>query len=546
MCKKDGSKIFGLFSCSIIHLSTGPMLFSVFRDLTERKRTLDIFRIQKDISVALTGATELKEVGDIVLNAVTKLESIDSGSFHLRNTETGELFLIAHIGLSKPFIGPISYHAPDTEVARDVAKGELTSKTYLGINLSKDDARFKEGIKLSFLIPVKYEDKVVAVLFLRSHSHYKVPDTIRDSIEAIAGLLGNCISRIRNESAVREINARLKSVLESPQDISIYSLDSNYCYTSFNERHKKQMMADNDFEIKIGTSFIEAVRNLVFKNEIKQDFDRALKGETIIKKNEISGKIFNITVNPIIGEDRKVIGISCFVQDITYQELSEKALSESEAKYSTIFETAAEGILIADIATKKINYANPMMCSMLEYTLDELIGKNVGNIHPKESLPHVIALFEALARGELEVAASIPCLRKDGTVFWADIRGSILNIKGVYHNVGFFTDITERKQAIDILHIQKDMSIALAGAVELKEVGDIVLNAVTKLENIDSGSFHLRNTETGELFLIAHIGLSKPFIGPISYYAPDTEVVRIVAKGELASKSYLWNKSSKK
>ena len=26
MCKKDGSKIYGLFSCSVIHLSTGPKL----------------------------------------------------------------------------------------------------------------------------------------------------------------------------------------------------------------------------------------------------------------------------------------------------------------------------------------------------------------------------------------------------------------------------------------------------------------------------------------------------------------------------------------
>ena len=274
------------------------------------------------------------------------------------------------MGLSKQFIGPISYYASDTEVARDVAKGKLASKSYLGIDLSKNDARIKEGIKLSFLIPVKHEDKVVAALFLRSHSHYEVPEIIRDSIEAIAGLLGNCISRILNESSIREINARFKSVLESPQDISIYSLDSNYCYTSFNERHKKQMMNENNVEIKIGTSFIEAVRNPVFKNKIKQDFDRALKGETTIKKNEISGKIYSITINPIIEGNREVIGISCFVQDITYQELSEKALSESEAKYSTIFETASEGILIADIASKKFNYANSMICSMLGYTID--------------------------------------------------------------------------------------------------------------------------------------------------------------------------------
>jgi PAS domain S-box-containing protein len=115
--------------------------------------------------------------------------------------------------------------------------------------------------------------------------------------------------------------------------------------------------------------------------------------------------------------------------------------------YRTIFEKAAEGILIAELESHCFRYANPAICKMLGYTEDELLRKRAQDIHPKEELDIVLAEFNNLAQGTKTSVNEIPCLRKDGTVIYADISGSQINIDNIACNLGFFTDSTDHKKA---------------------------------------------------------------------------------------------------
>jgi PAS domain S-box-containing protein len=135
------------------------------------------------------------------------------------------------------------------------------------------------------------------------------------------------------------------------------------------------------------------------------------------------------------------------VEDITEQRRAEEALRESEERYKALFVGAAEGILVADVETKQFMYANPAACRMLGYTEEELTTMGVHDIHPKVDMEHVIAEFEAQARGEKTLAPNIPCLRKDATIVYADVNTARVVIGGRRCNVGFFADITERKKA---------------------------------------------------------------------------------------------------
>ncbi len=140
---------------------------------------------------------------------------------------------------------------------------------------------------------------------------------------------------------------------------------------------------------------------------------------------------------------------------------AEDAFRKSEEKYKILFEGSAEGILIADIETKKFSYANPAICKMLGFTNKELEGMSVADIHPKDSLEHVISEFEAQARGEKTLAHDIPCLRKDGTIIYTNISTSMALIDDRNCNIGFFTDITENKEAELKLVREKELLSAL-------------------------------------------------------------------------------------
>ncbi len=148
-------------------------------------------------------------------------------------------------------------------------------------------------------------------------------------------------------------------------------------------------------------------------------------------------------------------GFEGFARDIDEQRQAEQALRESEEKYRTLFEGAAEGILVADVETRKFNYANPAICEMLGYTEEELARLSVSDVHPPESLEHVMSEFEAQARGEKALAPNIPCLRKDGTVIYADINTVNVLIGGRQCNVGFFADITELAEVRQQLEIER-------------------------------------------------------------------------------------------
>ncbi|MBW8042372.1 MAG: PAS domain S-box protein [Planctomycetes bacterium] len=148
-------------------------------------------------------------------------------------------------------------------------------------------------------------------------------------------------------------------------------------------------------------------------------------------------------------DEGKLVGVDGVVFDITERKLAEEALRESEERYKTMFQGAAEGIIVADAETKEFKYVNPVICNMLGYTQEELTRLSVHDIITKEELPHSISEFEATARGEKTFTSNISCLRKDGTIMYADINTALVLIDGRKCNVGFFTDITERKKTED-------------------------------------------------------------------------------------------------
>ena len=122
-------------------------------------------------------------------------------------------------------------------------------------------------------------------------------------------------------------------------------------------------------------------------------------------------------------------------------------LFQKEERYEVIFNKTLEGILVAEIKSRKFYYANPAICKMLGYTREELLQMRVFDIHPEEELDHVIQEFKAQARNQKVLAANIPCLRKDGTVFYCDIKTASAKIQGITYNIGLFIDITHHKLA---------------------------------------------------------------------------------------------------
>ncbi len=146
---------------------------------------------------------------------------------------------------------------------------------------------------------------------------------------------------------------------------------------------------------------------------------------------------------------------------------AQEELQESEQKYRLLFEASAEGILMVKPDTMQVVYANPAVCEMFGLDSHGLCKLMVTDLHPEESYEFIKKEFLSLMEGKKFYTASIPCRRKDGSLFFADIKASNVNFKGEPHAVGFFTDVTRRnKQEENLQRAAKLESLGvLAGGI---------------------------------------------------------------------------------
>ncbi|MCX5815583.1 MAG: PAS domain S-box protein [Proteobacteria bacterium] len=151
-----------------------------------------------------------------------------------------------------------------------------------------------------------------------------------------------------------------------------------------------------------------------------------------------------------------------YLRDITDRKKAEEALCESEEKFRTIFDRAGDGILLADPITKKFLQGNAAICSMLGYTKEEIKNLTVYDIHPPEDISHILDEFEKQLKGEKVLAEDLPVLRKDGSIFYADIDSTPTTIGGMRYLMGIFRDITDRKQAEEMLLNERKKFLTLS------------------------------------------------------------------------------------
>ena len=149
---------------------------------------------------------------------------------------------------------------------------------------------------------------------------------------------------------------------------------------------------------------------------------------------------------PVPGPRGVVERIVGSARDITDLKQVEQALRETEGRYRSLFESAPDGILVADSKGTYVD-ANPSALAMLGYSRDELIGmKSEEILVPREHARVDLALTE-INRG-VEHRHEWQFRRKNGSEFHADVMASVMADGRI---LALVRDVTERKLALEEL-----------------------------------------------------------------------------------------------
>ena len=184
---------------------------------------------------------------------------------------------------------------------------------------------------------------------------------------------------------------------------------------------------------------------------VEQTFFEAVRSSGVQEPLEIrlrhadrSWRHVEITNNKLL-DDPSAGRVVSNVRDVTERKQTKEKLSESEERFRKLTEATFEAIVIHDKG--KILEANHRLCTMFGYEAEEIIGMNVLDLAAPESRD----LVRKNVLSGYDKPYEAVGLRKDGTLFYGEVRVNATTYRGRSVRVAAVRDVTERKRADEAL-----------------------------------------------------------------------------------------------
>ena len=234
--------------------------------------------------------------------------------------------------------------------------------------------KYKEDIEF-------WESQYRKVLQAGESSHFQTSVSMHGKIKAVDvelfptgtdGQAGGIVCYARNiteeENAKAEIeqkllktNRRLQNMLEFTQDM-IFSLDLDFRYTGFNQKHHQTMRELFEGQVHNGASIFDCVPSYAksLAPHIEQVFEkRNFYHEEFSYGKGITRCYFDTSLHPIFNESGALEGVSVFVRDTTIRRKAEQQAQKGIRLFSSINKNINEAIFRSapDGRIKYINQA---------------------------------------------------------------------------------------------------------------------------------------------------------------------------------------------
>jgi PAS domain S-box-containing protein len=335
-------------------------------------------------------------------------------------------------------------------------------------------------------------------------------------------------SRKENEKQLFTRYSLLQAIVEGA-DSAIFSVDTRYCYTSFNRKHAKDVREIYGTEIITGGNLSGVFHIEKDNRKIRHLIGQALAGDAVTDgdyfgDNARSRRYFGISGYPLRDETGTITGAAMILRDMTGQKKTEKELRERGDQFYLLAENSPDLVYCLSVPEGTFEYINPASVRLTGYSPEEFYN-NAGLM---QDLVHPLwrSSFreqqELMIRGKNPPENEFQIVHRDGDVRWVHQRNTPIRDKAG-HIIGIealVTDITEAKNTEDAL---RESEIRFRSIFESAGIGILLVNEQTHciadanskfLDLIGAsrqeilGSMHHRFTGPGETGkgLVSNIG----------------------------------------
>jgi len=268
--------------------------------------------------------------------------------------------------------------------------------------------------------------------------------------KCFVGIVRDVTERKKRQSTWPEKLPELQAILNSfPDMVWVKDLQLRYTYANIHyaaaiNRNIDDVLGGTDFDL-----FPEEMAAATRKHDAKviktmemQSFEEKtidFRGETTFRK---------VSKYPIKNEYGNVIGILGICSDVTEMKRTEDLC----LRLGRILDDSLNEIYIFEAATMRFSHANQSACRNIGYTLEELSRLTLLDLMPGMTVEAIELLMAPLLEGEEQmIFFECSILRKDGSIYPADVRVQISDTEVPPLFMVIVQDSTARKEAEDAL-----------------------------------------------------------------------------------------------
>ena len=310
-----------------------------------------------------------------------------------------------------------------------------------------DYAKTKPNIPWNLILLLLFSILMIgSVAYFFYNSSRKLKNEIRNRHNAEKILLES----EEKYRAIFENNSAATAIIET--DTTVSMVNEAYC-----------QMSGFTAEEVIGTSWTQQIPPQDLERLKEYNRRRLINPRDAPDKYEFtffhkSGEIKHslMSVSMIQGNGKILIS---FI-DISKRKRAEKELFESEQRYRLLFETANEGILVAQ--GKRLVFVNPAMIELIGYSKEEIFSLSFLEFVCKDDWELVLSnQLKRISGDGADVRYHLRILRKDKSIKWVEMSGVKIEWEGQPATMNFVTDITERKKAEEEINLKNEQLLKL-------------------------------------------------------------------------------------
>jgi PAS domain S-box-containing protein len=199
----------------------------VILDWSPRYVSHEMLRIQQDLAVTLSTASNLTEIYRALMAALLRIEGIDAAGFYLADPLTELMELKAFAGVSDRFVQAASRLPFHDIIHLPVRQGKSVYARPMEFPDAVREVFLIENFQAVGAVPVLNEQRLLGALHLASRSRAHFPPTAQRTVEAIAKWIGYNIARAQAEESFlneRRLLRHLLDLQERDRQITAYEL----------------------------------------------------------------------------------------------------------------------------------------------------------------------------------------------------------------------------------------------------------------------------------------------------------------------------------